>query len=175
MNEFYIAYGKVIDEWAFIEFVLAHIFGGITLIDNRLAEALFYSGRSFQTRRDLLTAAIEHSPAKGGFKGLAYRVKVLTGEAALEGEGGKIYQRGFHVNVLCEDCNNKTGGWYGGEFAAWSKWGLELLGATRQRPLAFRHSRAEPSAGSGTGVCKGRWLVVLGLEPPLGVDGRHAP
>lgn len=65
MNEFYIAYGKVIDEWAFIEFVLAHIFGAITLIDNRMSEALFYSGRSFQTRRDLLAAAIEHSPAKG--------------------------------------------------------------------------------------------------------------
>lgn len=77
----------------------------------------------------------EHIPAKGAFKGRPYRVRVLTGEKALEREGGKIYQRGFHANVLCEDCNNKTGAWYGEEFAAWSRWGLQVLDAMRQRPI----------------------------------------
>lgn len=77
----------------------------------------------------------EHIPAKGAFKGRQYRVRVLTGEKAFEGGGGRIYQRGFHANVLCEECNKKTGAWYGDEFAAWSQWGLQLLDALRQRPV----------------------------------------
>jgi hypothetical protein len=75
----------------------------------------------------------EHIPAKGGYKGKSYRVRVLTGDAVLEGGRGDEYQNGFHAPVLCDDCNNKTGAWYGAEFANWTKWGLGLL-AEMQKP-----------------------------------------
>jgi hypothetical protein len=52
----------------------------------------------------------EHIPAKGAFKRLPYRVRVLAGEKALEREGGNIYQRGFHANVLCGDLQQQDGG-----------------------------------------------------------------
>lgn len=75
----------------------------------------------------------EHMPAKGGYKGMSYRVQVLSGDKVLEGGRGDHYQRGFHKPVLCEKCNNNTGSWYGGEFATWTQWGLKLLEAMRQK------------------------------------------
>lgn len=77
----------------------------------------------------------EHIPAKGAFKGRPYRMHVQTGEQVFQRQGGKVYQRGFHAPVLCEECNKKTGSWYGEEFAGWSRWGLELLDAMRLRPI----------------------------------------
>jgi len=77
----------------------------------------------------------EHIPAKGAFNGRPFRVRVQTGEQALEREGGRVYQRGFHAAVLCNECNNNTGAWYGEEFASWSRWGLQLLDAMRLRPI----------------------------------------
>ena len=76
----------------------------------------------------------EHIPAKGGYKGMSYRVRVLSGDAVLEGGRGKQYQNGFYSNVLCEECNNITGTWYGAEFANWTKWGMKLLDALRHDP-----------------------------------------
>ena len=74
----------------------------------------------------------EHIPAKGGYKGISYRVQVLGGDKVLEGGRGDQYQNGFHAPVLCEDCNNNTGAWYGSEFANWTKWGLKLLDEMRK-------------------------------------------
>jgi hypothetical protein len=74
----------------------------------------------------------EHIPAKGGYKGMSYRVQVLSGDEVLEGGSGVHYQRGFHKPVLCEDCNNNTGRWYGGEFASWTQWGLNVLDEMRK-------------------------------------------
>jgi hypothetical protein len=74
----------------------------------------------------------EHMPAKGGYKGMSYRVQVLSGDKVFEGGRGDHYQRGFHKAVLCEKCNNNTGSWYGGEFATWTQWGFKLLDAMRQ-------------------------------------------
>jgi hypothetical protein len=39
---------------------------------------------------------------------------------------GKQFQRGFGGNVLCGDCNRKTGKWYVGFFAGWTRQGTEL-------------------------------------------------
>ncbi len=63
MDEFYVAYGKVIDDWAFIEFVLSQIFRSITQIDKKLSAAIFYSERSFQTRKGLLPPRSEARPS----------------------------------------------------------------------------------------------------------------
>ena len=75
----------------------------------------------------------EHIPPAGAYKGRPYRVNVLTGDAVLEGGKGRMYQRGFYAQVLCERCNNITGGWYGDEFARWSQWGFSLLESIRDK------------------------------------------
>ncbi len=48
-------------------------------------------------------------------------------EAYLQGRRGKLFQSGYHESVLCSECNNLTGSWYGREFARWSAWGDVLL------------------------------------------------
>lgn len=75
----------------------------------------------------------EHIPAKGGYKGTSYRVQVLSGDEVLDGGRGNHYQNGFHRPVFCQDCNNNTGSWYGGEFTRWTKWGLIILELLRQK------------------------------------------
>ena len=83
----------------------------------------------------------EHIPAKGGYKGTSSRVQVLTGDEVLDGGRGDHFQNGFHKPVFCADCNNNTGAWYGHEFASWTKWGLTLLDAMRQKepPMVRAH------------------------------------
>jgi hypothetical protein len=63
---------------------------------------------------------------------MSYRVQVLSGDDVLEGGRGDHYQNGFHASVLCDDCNNNTGSWYGDEFARWTQWGLGLLAEMRK-------------------------------------------
>lgn len=77
----------------------------------------------------------EHIPAKGAFKGRPYKVRVATGMEALEREGGQVFQRGYHAYVLCDECNQTTGAWYGDEFAKWSRWGFQLLDSMLQRTV----------------------------------------
>ena len=52
----------------------------------------------------------------------------------MDGATGRIYQRGFHALALCEDCNNKTGAWYGTEYARWCQWGHTFMDAMRENP-----------------------------------------
>lgn len=75
----------------------------------------------------------EHVPPKGSYHNSAFRVMVHTGEQALDGGRGRIYQRGFHVPSLCGPCNNNTGAWYGVEFSRWSQWGFTVLKAMREK------------------------------------------
>lgn len=79
----------------------------------------------------------EHVPAKGAYKGMSYRVQVLSGDKVLEGGPGDHYQRGFHTRALCESCNALTGSLYGDEFARWSRWGFSLLDALHDESPAM--------------------------------------
>ncbi len=74
----------------------------------------------------------EHIPAAGAFKGMPYRVDVLRGDVILNGGRPIRFQRGYHSRVFCDDCNRRTGSWYGDEFARWSRWGLSILDGLRQ-------------------------------------------
>jgi hypothetical protein len=74
----------------------------------------------------------EHIPAKGGMPPGAARVEVRDADQYLEDRRGRIYQRGYHDSVFCEDCNRLTGSWYGAAYADWTRWGLGLLGAPRR-------------------------------------------
>lgn len=59
-NQFFVTYGRTLAGWAQIEYMLSRWFFRLTKIDHNLADSLFYSGRSFQTRRDLFKVAIAH-------------------------------------------------------------------------------------------------------------------
>jgi hypothetical protein len=75
--------------------------------------------------------SFEHVPPKAAFN----RVPVVrsTMEDYLKAGGnwdvikGRMSQRGAGECTLCERCNNRTGGWYGSEYAEWAKLGLEWL------------------------------------------------
>lgn len=43
----------------------------------------------------------------------------------LNGKPYSRFRRGIGKDSLCEDCNKRTGGWYGTAFADWSKQGME--------------------------------------------------
>lgn len=63
LDEFHLQYGKTLGQWADLEHVLSWWFHRLTRAADAAAgtnSALFYSGRSFQTRRDLLQAALDH-------------------------------------------------------------------------------------------------------------------
>jgi hypothetical protein len=60
-NAFYHQYGKTVDAWASLERCLADCFRLLSGTSVAMADAIFYSGRSFQTRRDLMYAALPHS------------------------------------------------------------------------------------------------------------------
>jgi hypothetical protein len=44
-----------------------------------------------------------------------------------DGVRGEVRQRGSGGFTLCERCNSTTGSWYGAEYVAWAKQGLERL------------------------------------------------
>lgn len=60
-DEFYRALGRAHAEWSSVEDGLFEWFKQCTGMDTQLARAVFYSARSFEGRRDMLTAAIPFS------------------------------------------------------------------------------------------------------------------
>jgi hypothetical protein len=60
-NAFYLQYGRTVDAWASLERCLADCFRLLSGTSIAMADAIFYSGRSFQTRRDLMLAALATS------------------------------------------------------------------------------------------------------------------
>jgi hypothetical protein len=63
-----------------------------------------------------------------------------------DGARGRVQQRGGGGYTLCERCNNNTGAWYGGEYVAWAKQGLERLARIpdRDEHLSFVPFRGRP-------------------------------
>ncbi len=73
-------------------------------------------------RRNVARLTFEHVPPRAAFNSERTRVYGLEhwlqrGERG-ELHGGRIEQRGAGDLTLCEDCNNKTGSWYGNERSA---------------------------------------------------------
>jgi hypothetical protein len=66
--EFHQAYGTVLAEWANVERALFYWFWMLTGMKDAMARAVFYSGRSFNARADMLSAVIDtlHPPEKIG-------------------------------------------------------------------------------------------------------------
>lgn len=60
-DAFYCQYGKTVDQWAMLEYALSLWFQRLTGMKPDMSAAIFYSGRSFQTRKDLLLAALSKS------------------------------------------------------------------------------------------------------------------
>jgi hypothetical protein len=61
IDQFFHAYGVALAEWAVVEFRLCSWFQMAAGLTISRAEAIFFSGRSFQTRAEMLSAALEHS------------------------------------------------------------------------------------------------------------------
>jgi hypothetical protein len=58
-DRFYTQYGAAMAAWSRLELALSYWFHSIAGTNNlKSAEAIFYSGRSYQTRRDMLAAAL---------------------------------------------------------------------------------------------------------------------
>ena len=88
-------------------------------------------------RKEYAKLSFEHTPPRSAFNDdriTAYGVEewLRFGETG-EWSGGRIEQRGAGSEVLCEDCNNKTGSWYGNELRVAANAGARLL---RESPLA---------------------------------------
>jgi len=58
-DQFYHVYGKALAAWGEIEYGLSLWFQVCTRLEYNMAQNLFFSGRSFSTRSDLLFAALE--------------------------------------------------------------------------------------------------------------------
>ena len=88
-------------------------------------------------RKEHAKLSYEHTPPRAAFNN--ERTTVYGFEDWMrfsetgEWSGGRIEQRGAGGHVLCEDCNNKTGSWYGNELRVAANAGARLL---REAPLA---------------------------------------
>jgi len=67
--------------------------------------------------------SFEHIPPKSAFNDQF--VVFQTMQNMLEGRGSQKFRRGIGKYSLCEDCNKKTGRWYGAAFVDWTRQGLE--------------------------------------------------
>jgi|GEM_PF-5803751 len=61
LDAFYQLYGRAMDEWASVEWGVSLCFALATLMPIKLATAIFYSGQDFQTKRDLVHAALSET------------------------------------------------------------------------------------------------------------------
>ena len=64
--EFHHAYGLAMAQWAKLERMLYYWFAYITRVEDKMARAIFFSGRSFNARAEMLLAAIEHAQLSAG-------------------------------------------------------------------------------------------------------------
>jgi hypothetical protein len=74
----------------------------------------------------------EHLPHKKAFnqgKTISYKMDdwLKRGENGMFRRKGPILQGGVRHHTLCEDCNNKTGHWYGDEYVKWSHAAVGIL------------------------------------------------
>jgi hypothetical protein len=58
LDQFYHAYGKALSNWAAVEFQLCAWFERCAGLSIGRSEAIFFSGRSFQTRAEMLSSVI---------------------------------------------------------------------------------------------------------------------
>jgi hypothetical protein len=87
-------------------------------------------------RREYAKLSFEHTPPRSAFNEKRLTVHGIDGWLRFGETGewgrGRIEQRGAGGQVLCEDCNNKTGAWYVNELRVAANAGATLL---RQTPL----------------------------------------
>ena len=91
--------------------------------------------------------------------------------AALYGQKPKsqIQQGGASDYTLCEECNNKTGSWYGGPFVQWARQGMHTLckDCLRTTPIPF-HPTIRP-------LCVLKQIVCMFLSiNSVAFRGEHA-
>jgi hypothetical protein len=82
----------------------------------------------------------EHVPPRAAFNDISF-ILAKAEEIIKLGPGekpkGKIKQGGISEFTLCGKCNNDTGGWYGRQFVAWCRQGMEILICAKGIPTLF--------------------------------------
>jgi hypothetical protein len=68
IDRLYHAFGRAMSEWASIEYYLSLFFSSASGLDFAMAQAVFFSGRSFQTRAEMLNASLQHSKLEKSWK-----------------------------------------------------------------------------------------------------------
>jgi len=97
-DAFFLQYGQTLAEWAELEFVLSSWFHFVTEMNFRMAEAVFYSGRSFNSRRDMLLRAIPQSTLDEATK--TFLVEAVKRASAYSAARNTI---AHDLAVMCED------------------------------------------------------------------------
>ena len=98
-----LALGKVIHAWAEMEAVLSEWFAELTNLHFQVADDLFFSGRNFGTRCDLVRAAMKHTRVKEAdlllvkaFVAVAQRYSGFRNTVAHD-QHVRFYGRGFRT------------------------------------------------------------------------------
>jgi hypothetical protein len=95
-DEFLLQYGKSLAAWAHIELALNLWFIELTGMDGLMSSAVFYSGRSFQTRKDMLFASLLHTKQKTD--SIEFMRAALKKAAAYSGARNQIAHRNVYFN-----------------------------------------------------------------------------
>ena len=100
-DEFHLAYGKALASWAVIEDALCTAFCLCCKMNpmSQMGRSLFFSGRSFATRADLLSAAIPHSPFDASHQAL---LKALLKKARQFSSSRNAIAHGIPINLHTE-------------------------------------------------------------------------
>jgi hypothetical protein len=67
--------------------------------------------------------SFEHIPPKKAFN--EYQQLLRTMEDHLSNRPYSRFRKGLGIYSLCQECNNRTGAWYGDAFVAWTRQGFE--------------------------------------------------
>ncbi len=98
IDRFYHTFGKALAQWAELEYYLSLLFACAADLTFQVAEAIFYSGRSFRSRADLLAAALTHSKLNPAWTDFVEGV--LLKAVGYEGFRNQLAHRTFHPNAL---------------------------------------------------------------------------
>ena len=74
----------------------------------------------------------EHVPPQAAYNKTRFIEYRLCDEVYKTGNKGRIKQGGIGEHTLCEQCNNDTGSWYGGEYVSWARSCQDIINSWQQ-------------------------------------------
>lgn len=96
-DRFYHTFGKALSHWALVEYYLSLLFGYASGLEYLAAQEIFFSGRSFQSRGDLLSAALLSSKLSPEWRD--YVAKVLLKAISYNGFRNQLAHNAFQPDA----------------------------------------------------------------------------